>query len=84
MPRGSRLRSISFRISEDLAARLKEFIAKNSSRPSYLTPHQFAEEAIVREIERLAAKYESDGDKSPPVAGRRINDVPVHSIVRRT
>ena len=83
MPRGShRLKSVSFRIEPDLADKLKVFLADHAGRPSYLTPHQFASEAIHRELERLTALYGEGEGKSPVV--RRINAAHVPEPRRTT
>lgn len=74
MPRGSqRLKTVSFRIDPQLAEELKQFLAQHASRPSYLTPHAFASEAIHRELERLTTLYEDNDGKS--TVTRRINAV---------
>lgn len=69
MPKGSeRLKPVAFRISPALSEKLKGFLKSYGSRPHYISSHRFAEEAIIREMERLEAEF-NEG-KSDPVINR--------------
>jgi hypothetical protein len=76
MPKGSeRLKPVAFRIPPTVAEKLKVFLKKYGSRPHYISSHRFAEEAIIREMERLEAEFNED--KSDPIINR-INNSLLH------
>lgn len=45
--------AVSFRLRPEAAKRIKAFLRDHAGRPLYLKPSEFAEQALIREVERL-------------------------------